>query len=56
MRRCGGNRSGNKITETIMNSASIVHFAYMLIVLDEEEQYTYCNLEFPVALLLLGEE
>ena len=48
MRRCGCNGPGNKITETIMNSASIVHFAYILIVLDEEEQYTYCNLELPV--------
>ena len=47
-RRCGCNGPGNKITETIMNSASIVHFAYILIVLDEEEQYTYHNLELPV--------
>ena len=52
MRRCGCNGPGNKIKETIMNSASIVHFAYILIVLDEGEQYTYCNLD----LHLLGEE
>ena len=37
MRRCGCNGSGNKITETIMDSGNIVHFAYLLIVLDEEE-------------------
>ena len=36
---------GTKITETRMNSASIVHFAYMLIVLDEV-----------ACVLLLGEE
>ena len=27
-RSCGCNGPGNKITETIINSASIVHFAY----------------------------
>ena len=37
MRRCGCNGSGNKITETIMDSGNIVHFAYLLIVLDEGE-------------------
>ena len=47
-RRCVCNGPGNKITETIMNSASIVHVAYILIVLDEREQYTYYNLELPV--------
>ena len=36
MRRCGCNGPGNKINE-IMNSATIVHFAYLLIVLDEGE-------------------
>ena len=29
MRRCDCNGPGNKITEIIMNSASVVHFAYL---------------------------